>query len=238
MPFVERRGLRFHLQELGAAADPPVVMLHGLFTGSLASWWFTAGPVLARSHHVRLVDLRGHGLSDRPMSGYDRATMLADVVALTEDLAPFAVIGHSYGALLGLHLALTHPERVTALAAVEAPLVDLPKGRVRDGRDDHRGAHRRRDAHPLEATTLVADLQADPVLTDDALAGLAAPALFLFGSRSGYVGGADRVRRVLPRAGCDLLDGGHTLHVDARDEVAERLASFLADPEPEAVAYG
>jgi pimeloyl-ACP methyl ester carboxylesterase len=85
VPTVEARGLRFHTQQLGRAGTP-VVMLHGLFTGSLASWWFTAAPALGRAHTVRLLDLRGHGLSDCPPDGYDTATMVDDVLALTDDL--------------------------------------------------------------------------------------------------------------------------------------------------------
>ena len=45
MPQLERRGLSFHVQLLGAG--PPLAMLHGLFVGSLAAWYFGAGPKLA-----------------------------------------------------------------------------------------------------------------------------------------------------------------------------------------------
>ncbi|MEL7207573.1 MAG: alpha/beta fold hydrolase [Actinomycetota bacterium] len=259
MPFVQARGLRFHTHKLGTAGDPPVVMLHGLFTGSLASWWFTAAPAVARQHFVRLLDLRGHGLSDRPLSDYSRSTMRDDVLALTADLAPFALVGHSFGALLALDLARHRPDRVTAVAAVEAPLMDLPgTGSVVDpeepgsvnaaeaavlrARDEAPGRVDRADRHPLEETTMIADLAADPPMGDRDLEALPVPALFLFGRTSGYVGAADRVRRVLPDAGCEILDGGHSLHVDARDDVSERLVAFLDEPGDApgeaAVAYG
>lgn len=228
MPFVDARGLRFHVQELGAPHRPPVVMLHGLFTGSLASWWFTAAPVLARSHRVRLLDLRGHGLSERPATGYDRASFLADVVALTGDLPPFAVVGHSYGALLALELGIGRPDRVTRVVAVEPPLTESeepPTSSPDDG-----------PAHPLESTTLVDDLRNDPPLTDEDLASSTRPVSFVFGGRSGYRAGAERVRRVLPDAPCRVLDGGHALHVDARDALSDLLLADLGEPEP--VAHG
>lgn len=237
MPFVEARGLRFHTQELGQGQGPsgpaergvgaPVVMLHGLFTGSLASWWFTAAPAVARTHRVRLLDLRGHGLSDCPPEGYDSATMVDDVLALTEDLDPFAVVGHSYGGLLGLRLALDHPDRVTRLACIEAPLVG-----IRD-----RGADAERDAPSSEATdterrlltetSILADLRAEPPVTDEDLRAVAVPALYAFGSRSWCAPGADRVRRVVPDARCEVLEGGHAIHLDARREVADLLVDFL-----------
>jgi len=53
-------------------------MLHGLF-GSLATWYFTSAPTIAHTHEVLMYDLRGHGKSDRPTSGYDLKTMCADL---------------------------------------------------------------------------------------------------------------------------------------------------------------
>ena len=229
MPVVSARGLRFHTQQLGSG--PPVVMLHGLFTGSLASWWFTAAPAVGRSHSVRLLDLRGHGLSDCPPDGYDSATMVDDVLALTDDLAPFAVVGHSYGGLLGIRLALAHPERVTRLACVEAPLVG-----IRDrGPDDERDAPAEdatdTERRLLTETSILADLRSELPVTDDDLRALAVPTLFAFGTRSWCAPAAERVARVRPDAPCHVLEGGHAIHLDARREVADLLVDFLADAE-------
>ena len=69
MSVVTARDLAFHVQELGSG--PPVVMLHGLLVGSLASWYFTAAPALASRHRVRMYDLRGHGRSAPARTGYD-----------------------------------------------------------------------------------------------------------------------------------------------------------------------
>ena len=74
MPVSTRNGVRLHWQELGSG--PPLVMLHGLLVGSLATWYFTAAPALAARGHVVLYDLRGHGLSERAPSGYDVATQI------------------------------------------------------------------------------------------------------------------------------------------------------------------
>lgn len=228
MPFVEARGLRFHVQELGAkGAGSPVVMLHGLFTGSLASWWFTAAPAVARTRRVRLIDLRGHGLTDCPPTGYDTATMVDDVLALTDDLEPFAVVGHSYGGLLGLRLALDHADRVTRMAGIEAPLTGI----------NDRGPDAERDAPSSEATdterrlltetSIVADLRAERAVSDDDLRAVTVPSLYVFGSRSWCAPGADRVRRVVPGADCHVLEGGHAIHLDARRQVADLLVDFL-----------
>jgi pimeloyl-ACP methyl ester carboxylesterase len=102
-------------------------MLHGLLIGSLATWYFTAAPVLARTHCVFLYDLRGHGRSQSIPSGYDLDSMVVDLEALMAHFegaqcGPITLVGHSYGGLIALRFALRHPARVAQLALVEAPL--------------------------------------------------------------------------------------------------------------------
>ncbi|MGH7285457.1 MAG: alpha/beta fold hydrolase, partial [Polyangiaceae bacterium] len=60
MSLETRNGVALHVQRLGENGSP-VVMLHGLFVGSMASWYFTAAPALAEKHRVLLYDLRGNG---------------------------------------------------------------------------------------------------------------------------------------------------------------------------------
>src|SRR4051812_43114240 len=98
MPFTTARDTRFHMMELASGrTGEPVVMLHGLFTGSLASWYLTAAPAIAARRRVRLFDWRGHGLSERTRTGYSASAMADDLDALTADLPPFTIVGHSYG---------------------------------------------------------------------------------------------------------------------------------------------
>jgi pimeloyl-ACP methyl ester carboxylesterase len=233
-------GVRLHVQELGPSGAAPVVMFHGLFTGNLAAWWFSAGPAVAKAgHRVRMVDLRGHGLSDRPPTGYDGPTMVADALAVTDDLTPFAAVGHSYGALLALRLALAHPDRVTSLVLVEPPLG--PAGR--DGRGSAAAATSARwrtwDDGPsdqvralLDETSILADLDGERPVADDELRAIAVPALFLFGSESPWRDGADRVEAVRPDLGCQTLFGGHDLQLDAKAEVTEATVAHLAGRPP------
>ncbi|HXA33081.1 MAG TPA: alpha/beta hydrolase [Acidimicrobiales bacterium] len=120
MPFVIVNGLRLHVQYLGERDAPPVVMVHGMLSGSLASWYFGLAPVVAQSHHVVLYDQRGHGLSERPLRGYTLTELAADLDALTEGLGPCALVGHSFGGLVALRHAVDHPDRVSGVALVDS----------------------------------------------------------------------------------------------------------------------
>jgi pimeloyl-ACP methyl ester carboxylesterase len=102
------------------AGDRPLLFLHGV-----AGSWTTWTPVLAAagglpSRGLVLVDLPGWGSSPAPVLPLDvdgSAAVLAEVLdALDVDLVD--VVGHSMGAFVGLHLAVTRPDRVRTLALV------------------------------------------------------------------------------------------------------------------------
>jgi pimeloyl-ACP methyl ester carboxylesterase len=251
MPQIAANGLSFHVQEVGSG--PPVVMVHGLLIGSLASWYFTAAPALSQKHRVRVYDLRGHGRSQPAASGYDVRTMAGDLAALVADLpGPIDVVGHSWGALVAMRFALDHPERVRRLALVEAPLPpssvtemaaflsadgDLP-ARLLDAlpvqlREAVAGGRRQAQRllrsleHLLLHTTLVADLRAEPDVSDPELARLRCPCLVVYGDRSSCAPAGERLARVLPDVTHLVLPGGHYLHLEARAALTSALEAHL-----------
>jgi pimeloyl-ACP methyl ester carboxylesterase len=113
---------------------PHVVLVHGLAT-SLAFWFLRVLPVLDREWGVLLYDLRGHGRSDMPASGYTTADMAEDLHALLThlDLERVHLIGHSYGGAVALHYTVLYPERVASLVLADARVRALqPSQRVKD----------------------------------------------------------------------------------------------------------
>lgn len=93
----------------------PVFLLHGGFSNS-DTWSFEV-PQLSKTHSVIIVDSRGHGrssMSDQPLS-YD--LMASDVLQLMDYLKikRAAIVGWSDGGILGLILAIHHPDRITKL---------------------------------------------------------------------------------------------------------------------------
>ncbi|MGZ3714814.1 MAG: alpha/beta fold hydrolase [Ktedonobacterales bacterium] len=104
----------------GPAGAMPLLLLHGLASGSRI--WDLVGQALARERRVVALDQRGHGLSEKPDSGYDFATIVGDDLAAAGALGlgeRFAVAGHSWGANVALEIGAAHSERVAALALVD-----------------------------------------------------------------------------------------------------------------------
>ncbi len=244
MPYVVAGGLRFHVQHLGAGS--PVVMVHGLFTGSAASWYLGAAPVLARRHHVVCYDQRGHGLSDRPERGYDLATLAGDLDALTGDLEPFALVGHSYGGVVALRFAVDRPGRVTRLVLVDSftPAEGDPIPGVSDA-TAHAGAiswtdvvnkairsrrPRRKSAAVAlaDSTSLVADIRVAGQITDDELASIAVPVMCIAGESSPFGDAVAALAHKLPGAHTVTIPGGHALTVEG-GEMLDRLLVEYCD---------
>jgi pimeloyl-ACP methyl ester carboxylesterase len=101
---------------------PPLLLVHGWPQKWYA--WRMLMPTLARDFQVIAVDQRGIGLSDKPVDGYDSATLANDMVALMEALGHqrFALYGTDVGMPIAYAVAADHPQRVVRLVVSEAPL--------------------------------------------------------------------------------------------------------------------
>ena len=105
------------------------VYLHGLGgTFAAAFAHVVAHPALVRRRSL-LIDLPGHGLSDRPAAfGYTLDEHAAAVAAVldAEGLHGVALVGHSMGGSIAIVLAARRPDLVARLVVVEANLDPLP----------------------------------------------------------------------------------------------------------------
>jgi pimeloyl-ACP methyl ester carboxylesterase len=128
MPTIEANGVTLHYLQMGSGPD--LVMLHGL-SGNLAVWHLRMVPLLQEHFRVTTYDLRGHGNSSMPPSGYTTRNMATDLCALLDGLgiAQADIVGHSFGADIALHFALNHPERVRKLALIEPGIPALMQDR-------------------------------------------------------------------------------------------------------------
>jgi len=100
-------------------AGVPVVLLHS--GGFSSRQWRRLGDALAATHRVIAPDLLGYGASSRWPQGtpFHFREDIAAVTALLDGEPPAHVVGHSYGGLLGLQLALAKPGAVRSLSLFE-----------------------------------------------------------------------------------------------------------------------
>ncbi|KJZ51017.1 MULTISPECIES: alpha/beta fold hydrolase [Pseudomonas fluorescens group] len=98
----------------------PVVLLHGGLSN--ADYWGHQVKALAAKHTVISIDSRGHGRSSRDDRPYGYDLMADDVVAVLDSLnIPRAdIVGWSDGAIIGIDLALRHPDRIGKVFAFAA----------------------------------------------------------------------------------------------------------------------
>ncbi len=110
--------------------EPSRVYVHGLGASSPAYFAEIAVHPLLAGHRSLLIDLLGHGISDRP-TDFDY-TLEAHADALAEALTTAGVSGaeliaHSMGGSVAIVLAARHPHLVSRLVLVDANLDPIPR---------------------------------------------------------------------------------------------------------------
>ncbi len=111
------------LPEASTKSLGDVVLVHGL-AANQAFWNLELVGTLAKRFRVTSFDLRGHGYSSRPASGYTPQEMAVDLQALLDrlDITSAHLVGHSYGGLIALRLALDSPRRFRSLTLADTRL--------------------------------------------------------------------------------------------------------------------
>ncbi len=149
--------------EFGPPGGKPVIMVHGGLAN--ANYFGKVIPLLAaEGFHVVALDSRGHGRSTRSAQPYSYELMASDVTAMMDALRiPKAdLVGWSDGGIVGIVMAIRHPEhlnRVFAFGANTVPdglIPDFEGRRVRGVRE----AGRRRVQEVVADARPVRQLQA------------------------------------------------------------------------------
>jgi pimeloyl-ACP methyl ester carboxylesterase len=119
--------LRLHFLQLPSAPSAPpgeeIVMIHGLAT-NMAFWYAGIAQALSRAGRVTIYDLRGHGHSDMPSTGYSADQMTEDLRALLDYLRieQAHLVAHSFGGTVAIAFALRYPDRVKSMILADVRL--------------------------------------------------------------------------------------------------------------------
>jgi len=263
MAMVDTGRIRLHVQRTGPADDrdphATVVLVHGLLTDSLASYYFTVAPAFAAAGlDVVMYDLRGHGRSERPRTGYTLDHNIDDLAALLDRLGvsgPVHLVGNSYGGTIAFGYAARHPGRVAGLTLIESEPATAAWARKLGGilrrvltelahnEPDalawitaHRGHNTARlakgAARLARETTLGRDIPASRVLTEDAIRAVRCPVLGVYGGDSDLVEVAPRMAALLADFRPVVLPGHeHSVLVEAAGTVGGHILDLIRSVE-------
>ena len=117
---IATNGATIHVRVGGSG--PAVVMLHGY--GETGDMWAPMAAAFAGQRTVIVPDLRGLGLSSKPAGGFDKKTQAGDVAGVLDALkiARADVVAHDIGNMVAYAFAALHPDRVTRLVVIDAPV--------------------------------------------------------------------------------------------------------------------
>ncbi len=119
--YVTSRGLRMHVALAGAEDSPAVMLVHGW----PQNWWTWREVIeeLASTNRVIAPDLRGHGWTDAPRSGYRKEVLASGLLGAIDALGieRLTWVGHDWGGWIGLIAALRAPERFERMLTLCVP---------------------------------------------------------------------------------------------------------------------
>ena len=119
---IETNGIR--LKVVVEGSGPLLLLLHG-FPQCAYLWRHQIDELVAAGYQVAVPDQRGYGGSDKPaeVEAYDLLQLSADAVGIADALGheTFTLVTHDWGAIVGWHVALLYPQRVSAVFALSVP---------------------------------------------------------------------------------------------------------------------
>jgi pimeloyl-ACP methyl ester carboxylesterase len=260
MAMVDAGAVRLHVQRIGPrgrTSTATVVLVHGLLTDSLASYYFTVAPAFAAAGlDVVMYDLRGHGRSERPADGYTLDHNIDDLEALLDRLrvtGPVHLVGNSYGGTIAFGYVARHPERAASVTLIESEPATAAWA-VKLGGILHRVvtelAHNEPDAlawitanrshntarlakgaaRLARETTLGRDIPASRVLTEDQMRAVPCPVLGIYGGDSDLAELAPWLEELLPDGRSVVIPGHeHSVLVEAAGTVGGHILSLVQE---------
>jgi pimeloyl-ACP methyl ester carboxylesterase len=137
---VKTNQIQLQIQDYESDGDA-IIFLH--FSGGNLMMWQRILPYFQDHYRLILVDLRGHGKSDKPTTGYHMDDMAKDIIGMMQQLKleRAHIIGSSLGAEVGLSLAANYPEKVISLVCDGALSSEFGPYGTWDGSEDECNDH-------------------------------------------------------------------------------------------------
>jgi pimeloyl-ACP methyl ester carboxylesterase len=234
-------GIDIYYEVYGEGNGDPLILLHGGLSNG--DHWVNIIPTLAEDHEVVVMDSRGHGRSSFDETPISYKVMATDVLGLMDhlDIDKASIVGWSDGGIIGLEIALTHPERLNKVVAYGANY-DPSGVRPDIGQNDYFNAYiarageeyQQNSPEPQRWDEFLANISnmwaTQPNYTDDQLKSITTPFLILDGAKEEAIDlNQDKLMALLiPNAELAIMpDTGHFALFEQPQEFLQIVQGFL-----------
>ena len=219
------------------------VLLHG-FGGNATQWQYQI-ETFSQHNQVLAIDLRGHGQSSKPDSGYEMDRLVADIIVVLDHLnlrQQVVIAGHSFGVAIVTELAWRYPKRFSHAILIAGA-----------GEYDIRGVYRLAFRLPESVLTLaqpLADNFVDASLPAmkqmyrrnmrnwrgwDKFPQLEMPVLVILGNKDQVLPqeAFERVAELVPSQSSEVISvdvSAHMVMLERRDAVNRAILRFVESP--------
>jgi pimeloyl-ACP methyl ester carboxylesterase len=222
-------------------AGDPVLLIHGGL--GHADIWASQVTELAKTHKVIVADSRGHGRSSRDAQPFAYDLMASDYLALLDHLKvdKTAIVGWSDGGIIGLDIAMKHPERLTRLYAQAAnvttdgvdPGVETNKtfgAYIERSGQDYAKMSKTPDQYEAFVGQISEMWKTQPNWTKEQLAKITVPTAIVLGDHDEAVkrDHTDYMASIIPGAELIILpNASHFAMLQAPDEYSKSVLEFI-----------
>jgi pimeloyl-ACP methyl ester carboxylesterase len=246
--YFDSAGVKIYYTDQGAGV--PVILVHGYMANADVNWRLPGVLSKLRKHfRVIAMDVRGHGLSDKPHDASKYGIeMVNDVQRLMDHLkiAKAHLVGYSMGGFITLKFAATHQDRLISAmpcgAAWMTPsdpmcnlLIEIHKGMMGEGpRSSRVGSMKNvlrrsvlRTVMDLEALGCVAERFKELAVTEAELRAITVPIMAVRGGRDEVVVGGGDLKTALPGFQQTIIPGARHNRVIFYPGFYAAIADFL-----------
>lgn len=237
-------GIHMYYAVYGHDTGVPLLLIHGGL--GHADIWANQVRNLMKDHTVIVADSRGHGRSSRNAEAYSYDLMASDYLALLDYLKVDKVdlVGWSDGGIIGIDIALKHPERLSGLFAQAANVtVDGVDPKVMESKVFNAYIARMGEDYqkmsktPGEFDAFVEQIShmwaTQPAWSDAELAKIAVPTEIVLGDHDEAITRAhtEHMAQVIPGAKLVILkDASHFAMLQDPKGYTKAVRAFIGDP--------
>ena len=251
MPYVTNQGVQIYYEVVGDG--PSLVLMHGGLS-NLKAWYETAYlKTLKNGYQLVLIDIRGHGASDKPhdSKAYEMNLLVGDITAVLDDLNVDKAhyFGYSLSGRLGFGVAKYAPKRFRSFIIggahpylldqneLEADLKLFRKGTdaliaaMEEASGTKMTPERRASLTAIDLDAVIALFSASHWRTslEDALPNMTMPCLIFVGGADPLRTGAKKCTESMPNSRfISLPNAGHFGVISQSQVLLPEITGFLA----------